>query len=630
MFYNASAPAFMADFETTVYSGQTETEVWAAAICALSCCDPEEVILFGNLTAFMEHLKSLTGISDIVVFFHNLKFDGSFILDWLERNPQYHSKFELEWIKDDLYIENEYSYLISDMGQWYNLVICWNGHRCYIMDSFKLLPMSVKSIGTSFKTCHQKTEIEYTGYRYADCPISEEEQRYIKNDVLVVAEALHMLRSQGHLKSTIGSCCLAEYKHIIRHEHMVKWTKFFPDLTAIELDESYGAENADAYIRKAYRGGWCYLKPDKADCKIENGHTYDVNSLYPSMMHSESGNLYPIGLPTFFKGDLPKEAVEPLRFYFVRLECMFNLKKGMLPFVQMKHNSFYFGNEMLTTSDLFYNGSYHRYYIDEDGNKKIVKCVITMAQTEFELFLKHYNTEFKILDGCWFSGMRGIFDLYINKYAKIKQESKHGKRLLAKLFLNNLYGRLGTNPDSSYKIARIDEEGNLKFRTVLEKEKTPVYIPCAAAITAYARRFTIEAAQKNYDHFIYADTDSIHCMLPPDQVKGMKLDPSAFQCWDHESEWEYGIFHRQKTYIEKTKDDYIIKCAGLPDRCKELFIASVEKKPFKCRSEAEEAFLKEEHKITDFKEGLEIPGKLTAQRIRGGIILKDDIYTIRG
>ena len=630
MYYNAQAPAYMADFETTVYDGQEETEVWAAAICKLDCSDPEEVELFGNLSAFMGYLQHLCVEDDCIVYFHNLKFDGSFILDWLEREKGYHSKFEYGIIDDRLYIEKEYTYLISDMGQWYNIVICWHGHRCYIMDSFKLLPMSVKSIGRDFNTKHRKTEIEYTGYRYADCPISEAEQQYIKNDVLLVAEAMQQLRQQGHTKSTIGSCCLEEYQKIIRKEHCVKWTTFFPNLQTIELTESYDAENADAYIRKAYRGGWCYLNPAKADRKIHNGHTYDVNSLYPSMMHSASGNLYPVGLPTFFQGDIPKEATEPLRFYFVRIECIFRIKPGMLPFVQMKHNSFYFGNEMLTTSDLYYNGRYHRTYIDEDGKKRVVKCIITFAQPEFELFLKHYNSEYKVLDGCYFSAMRGIFDLYIDKYARIKQNSKHGKRLLAKLFLNNLYGRLGTNPDSSYKVARLDEDGNLKFRTVLEKEKKPVYIPCAAAITAYARRFTIEAAQKNYADFIYADTDSIHCTLPPDKVKGMKLDSKAFQCWDHESEWEYGIFHRQKTYIEKAGERYNIKCAGLPDRCKDLFIASVEGKGFPCRNEAEKEFLKTKHRITDFKEGLEIPGKLTAKRIRGGIILKDDYYTIRG
>lgn len=46
--------------------------------------------------------------------------------------------------------------------------------------------------------------MEYTGYRYAGCEITEEEQKYIANDVLVVKEALEIMFQQGHDKLTIG------------------------------------------------------------------------------------------------------------------------------------------------------------------------------------------------------------------------------------------------------------------------------------------------------------------------------------------------------------------------------------------------------------------------------------------
>ena len=68
----------------------------------------------------------------------------------------------------------------------------------------KLLPLSVNAIGKSFDTKHKKLNMEYEGFRYAGCEITEEEKQYIANDVLVVKEALEIMESEGHLKLNIG------------------------------------------------------------------------------------------------------------------------------------------------------------------------------------------------------------------------------------------------------------------------------------------------------------------------------------------------------------------------------------------------------------------------------------------
>lgn len=61
--------------------------------------------------------------------------------------------------------------------------------------------------------------MEYKGYRYAGCEITPAEQEYIANDVLVVAEALQMMMERGHDKTTIGGCCLAEFKNSTQSAH---------------------------------------------------------------------------------------------------------------------------------------------------------------------------------------------------------------------------------------------------------------------------------------------------------------------------------------------------------------------------------------------------------------------------
>ena len=219
-------------------------------------------------------------------------------------------------------------------------------------------------------------------------------------------------------------------------------------------------------------------------------------------------------------------------------------------------------------------------------------------------------------------------------------------RELAKLYLNNLYGKLASSTVSDFKVGYIDEDGTVAYYTVIANDKKAGYIPIGSAITSYARNFTIRAAQKNYygkdkNGFIYADTDSIHCDLLPDEIKGIKVDPVNFCCWKLESCWDKGIFVRQKTYIEHViKEDlkpvekpyYNIKCAGMPTKSKELFIKSMEgvdEEELKNYNETEQEFIKTKRDLTDFKIGLKVSGKLLPKRIKGGIVLIDTTYEMR-
>lgn len=641
---------FMCDFETTVYKGQKSTEVWASASVELYT---ENVQIFHSIDEQFNYFKSLD--CDIIAYYHNLKFDGNFWLSYLLVDLKYEQAYESfndddtqgEFIKEKYMKNNTFRYTISSMGQWYMVTIKVNNHFIELRDSLKLLPFSVKQIGKSFKTKHQKLDMEYTGYRYAGCNITDDEKRYIANDVLVVKEALEQLFNDGHDKLTIGSCCVAEYKNSLG---AYDYNDLFPPLDEFTLDKNiYGSSNADEYIRHSYRGGWCYLVKGKENIIRHNGVTADVNSLYSSMMHSQSGNYFPIGKPYFWSGNIiPNEAIGENKYYFLRIKTRFYIKENMLPFIQIKGNHLYKGTESLTTSDVLdKNGNYNRYYKDINGNIKDTAQIMTVTMTDYKLMLKHYElVDFEILDGCWFYSDIGIFDNYINHYGEIKMNSKGAKRTEAKLFLNNLYGKLASSSNSSFKVAYVKDDESIGFYIVPANNKKVGHIATGSAITSYARNFTITAAQKNYygvdkAGFIYADTDSIHCDLPADKIKGITVDPVKFCCWKLESSWDIAIFTRQKTYIEHiTHNDLIpvdepyndIKCAGMPQKCKDLFNKSMqgyEVKESDNYTQSELKFLETKRNYSDFKDGLCVPGKLLPKRIKGGVLLVDTTYEMR-
>ena len=674
------------DFETTVFEGQDHTEVWASALVELYT---EDVHIFGNIDETLDYLADMS--CNVCVYYHNLKFDGGFWVWWLldhgfktdcynkqtgERIKETRDLIDSPHKRDNVLFyqngkmhEKSFKYNVSHLGQWYSITIKYKHHIIQLRDSLKLLPFSVSKIGKDFKTKHKKLEMEYEGYRFSGCWISQEEREYIANDVLVVKEALEIMFNEGHSSLTIGTCCMNEYKNKDFPYPLEMWKHTFPDLTKIELPVTedgtmiYSAKNVDEYIRKAYKGGWCYLVKGKERKIYQNGVTADVNSLYPSMMHSMSGNYYPVGTPTFTNDAsfIEKHIVRWCKsndyYFFIRIKCRFYLKPGKLPTIQIKNDPLYSPTEWLVTSDV-YNEEYDEYTKRVTFGDSVFDCRVelTLTKTDFILFLEHYDArDLEFLDVAVFSTEIGLFDHYIDKYAKIKQTSTGALRQQAKLFLNNLYGKFATSDDSSFKFAYMKRDESVGYFECEAHEKSTVYIPVGAAITSYARNFTIRAAQKNFHGinkpgFIYADTDSIHCDLPADQLQGIEVHDTAFCCWKLEASWDRAFFVRQKTYAEHViaedlkpidKPYYNLKAAGMPESCKNLFkMSMLGKSVDEWRAELGDKWDKmpekerdfvtaQKREIDDFDLGLVVPGKLMPQSIKGGILLVKTTFEMR-
>ena len=96
----------------------------------------------------------------------------------------------------------------------------------------------------------------------------------IRNDVLIMAKALHVIFSEDLTKMTRAGNALADYKEIITKS---KFLHYFPPLDF----------NVDKDLRKAYRGGFTYLNPIYKEKDVGTGVVLDVNSLYPSVMYEK-------------------------------------------------------------------------------------------------------------------------------------------------------------------------------------------------------------------------------------------------------------------------------------------------------------------------------------------------------
>ena len=494
---------YTADFETATWK-EDETWVWAWSVCEIG--NEENIIIDNNIESFIEFCKN-SGNSTF--YFHNLKFDGEFIIYYLLTHGFRHVEK-----KEDIK-EKTFTTLISDMGQFYSIVVYFEKKNKQVVkatfyDSLKIIPFSVDLIAKSFNLPISKLKIDYNKPRALGHILTEEEKDYIKNDVLIVAKALKVIFDEDLKKMTQGSNALSDFKEIISKS---KFNHYFPCLD-YEVDKD---------LRKAYKGGFTYLNPIYKEKDVASGVVLDVNSLYPSVMYEK---LLPFGEPYFFEGEYKKDKVYEL--YIQMITCSFTLKENKIPTIQIKNNrSFFRGNEYLTSS-----------------NGEIVCLVLT--NIDLQLFLEQYNVyDMNYVCGWKFKGIKGIFSEYIDKWIKVKNEAtisgNKGQRTLAKLMLNSLYGKFATSLDVQSKIPYIDND-IIHYGLSEKEKKNGIYLPVGAFITAYAREKTIRTSQaiKDYsldkygqDMYIYSDTDSIHTLLPIDELKKFcEIDDVKLRCME--------------------------------------------------------------------------------------------------
>ena len=288
---------FTADFETATWLDD-ETFVWAWALCNIE--NTEEIITGNTIESFFEEIQK----TNYTLWFHNLKFDGEFILHYLLTNG-----FERIENKKDRR-DKTFTTLISDMGLFYSIEIYFkadvknrNTKKVIIYDSLKIIPIGVEAIPKAFGIPYNKLNLDYNRPREKGYILKPYEERYIKNDVKIVALALKQMFALSLTKMTIGSNALGNYR---KSKGELTFKRLFPSLNR-ELYED---------LKQAYKGGFTYL--NKIYEEKDNGKTInlDVNSLYPSVMRY---NLMPYGEPVFYEGEYIEDKVYPL--YIQRITC---------------------------------------------------------------------------------------------------------------------------------------------------------------------------------------------------------------------------------------------------------------------------------------------------------------------
>jgi hypothetical protein len=398
--------------------------------------------------------------------------------------------------------------------------------KCELRDSWMLFPVPLAA--------YQKDEIDYSIMEKSTREEHIEEiTRYLHGDTRYLWQLLQAQREEYGQKLTLAGSAFDVWK-----------SKFSGGKKPPKTYKGFFDE-----YRPFYYGGrvQCFHK----GIVKEPFQVFDINSAYPSAMLNE----HPYGNTMTVSGTFD-ESCPGLQF----VECM-AISDGAFPFRE-KDGSLTFPADGVT-----------RHY-------KVTGWEFARALELERVKIIRVERVHKFLDSIDFSD-------YVHHFYAEKARHKGGdkaKYLLAKLYLNSLYGKFGQNPEKHRDYTLIEpwyiedyvndgaifegELGQLALisRPVAEHKQQYFNVATAASITGWVRAFMFDAICKA-DGVLYCDTDSIAC-----RSFGGELGKELGQ-WDKEGDFDAGAIAGKKLYAFKYlgQDKYKISSKGAKLNHKDIF-----------------------------------------------------------
>ncbi|MFA6152996.1 MAG: DNA polymerase [Chitinophagaceae bacterium] len=404
-------------------------------------------------------------------------------------------KFDFLFIFQELLDRGWIERIIERQGRMI-AIRCNTGKMSFTLcDSYAILPARLSKLSAAFNPRHKKLEMDYKAISAHDARTL----KYLENDVLCLWEVLYDFFSYDFIvqpQLTIASQAMNTFR-----------SKFFSG----EITEMRIAH--EEFIRKHYYSGG---RVEMYKGYGRNIHVYDVNSLYPFVM------------------------LQPMPCGRMKVTDRYRKNKIGFYYIDIKKTPEWYISPLLHRGDklTFLKGA-GKYYV---GSPTID-------------ILHEQGVQFKVINGYYFESQETLFTDYVNSFFALKNKSKGtALYLIAKLFLNSLYGKFGAHRHreaivqgtgyeedtllpslgsnlASYGMVLIQEESRSKF--------IAPYL--AAYITELARVHHFRLMNQHPEEMFYCDTDSLFTTAK--YKTGTKIGELSLQ-----GTYKEGVFLGNKTY----------------------------------------------------------------------------------
>lgn len=558
---------------------------------------------FFNYLANINHEKGSN--NPFLIYFHNLSFDGSFIISELWDHVLKTDGQKFKIIRP------------SNSGTLYEVKFVYKGVPFILRDSLALYNQKLEIIGENLSDSvvdqkglkhdyHKLTgQLDYNLIKTGVDDYTAAEKHYFWRDVEILRVLIwrHLKENVGRKKTLrtikLSASSLAEaYLKQTMNDRTRQLIFGKKDRGLFEKMEDY------KYIRDSYLGGFSHVEKREKDRLIGQGFVIDKNSMYPSQMLARK---WP---------DVTSFRYIDNNEFWVK---MFGNDKGAenLLIAEITWDNFHLKDGQFPT--LPRNLSTHGQ--DIESNKDLESDSLTLTNYDLYWFFRNYSiTGFKVIRCMAFD--RYVYDpfkLYIDYWGRKKEHARDDfERMNAKNYLNRVYGKFGQTPfirttdvlknSFGYLEYYKDPESAKKSEEELFFDKNgqsrAKNIAIATFVTARARddlfKTILKVKKSKKMRYLYSDTDSLHVQIIDDVLldsligldfDGRKklyvklldeceipFDDTKIGKWKIESDFKHAKFLRSKVYTEQNYDNsFSIKIAGITtvgrDRLKMILTA---------------------------------------------------------
>ena len=471
-----------------------------------------------NILNYIYSLK----IANVLIFAHNLTFDGSLLL----------SKIDSSW-------EIVSWRTIIRKGSIYSLCIKKEDYHIVFRCSSKLLPLELSEIAIKLNISnkmfldHKKINIE----NYNNSDLRNKVKQYCERDTEIVNQFMVKLSLSlnNYIKDWYVNCfSISGIAYSIYKNYFNKFD--------INLSLDY---ELDKDIRKSYYGGRCEVfgNPYEDDYIFH----FDFTGMYSNRLKED----FPIGNPEKI---IRPESTDKPGFYFIRVKSYIHLP--ILPY-----------RCSLTGKLLFPNGVFEGIYWYE----------------EISLFLKEGGEIIEIFWGMVYEKMGKIF-IDFAENCIINRNNSLIDKILWKMIPNSFIGRLGLRNDNEKTIILDDKDYNPRFLDVISDKKinnkwivrikeentkrTLSNVTYASIVTSKSRVIWWEHADKiikDNGRILYCDTDSLFIAFKTNKI-GCKWGEVYLDEKKEDTVIKKACFACSKAYSIVLNKNNVTKIKGIPQK----------------------------------------------------------------
>lgn len=598
---------FFGDFETITKNTQyfkkyndTKINLWG-----LMDLNEKFTINIGPFS-FFEKLKQLSKkYENIHIYFHNLSFDGDFILKYLLNNGA------LLYINLFLFKNHNKIYWIK----WNNITF-----RCSLL----LLSSSILQLGKSINIDKYTDKNIENFYDYEEFKNIKDVPKnfisYLKRDILIAKKSLEnfmqainkLILVNGQLNWSNLPLTASSISIYLMNIYVKEYNKNLSTKETINLKiKSYEAEQ----MRPFYSGGFTQFNPKYQNINLNkpyniDGNMFDVNSAYPYIC---SLNL-PYG--KFWEYKINPQKLTILAKYTKRGDYVYKkYYQNVIAKLKSKNKIVWIKVFIIQAKIKNDNFIYLKNWDKEASplNRYVKNIENTYAYylyDEFDEINRNYHIIFKWKDiNLYYQYSHPFLNPLINELYNLKslmvQENNKGMAFSYKIVLNSIYGKLAQRSSfdtmiyalnneyeagfllshknifddtkiDTFRVKRISKNFKINdkyealFCENLEPNKLAYNVSIASYITAMQRVKIYKAVRKNgYENFVYSDTDSI---IFNKNINTINLDIDNYKLgsWKLEKSANNFVTSGAKKYVFGSENSKKIAFSGVSNKLSAL------------------------------------------------------------